>query len=156
MNLINLKRLIVVEGDPNTGKSSILNAVCAQLINAYPQNTPSLDITFTSRLERYLVMTAKGGRLTAVCTPGDDANWVVNSFHLADQYKCEVLVCALSDCKRRNPRLTATRPTAKLAFDEIVSNHRLRPLIFYVNKQIPKPPKGYVNLNIVSNIMNSI
>ncbi len=157
MNLVNLKRLIVVEGVSNSGKTTILNEVSAQLKQRYPNRTPLLDNLVNKCGDRYLVMHAKGNRLTAVCTPGDDANWIVRSFSLAEQYHCEVLVCAVSNksTRRRNVVITP-KETARIAFDEIVACNKLSPVCFQTTKFRPKKPKGYIDKSIVTKVMNQI
>ena len=124
MNLTNLKRLIVLEGDSNSGKTTTLNDVYNKLKTAFPQSTPLYEKTFKSGSlkDHLLVMTGKAGRLTAIHTSGDDANRVVRSFAVAEKFKCEVLVMAVT-----KPKRTSTLPIAEIAFDEIVQANALQP-----------------------------
>ncbi len=149
VNLTKLKRLIVVEGVPNSGKTTLLLDVCLKLGQAY--STPIVSKSVNPKGDCHFVIKARAGRLTAVCTPGDDANWIVKSFALAERYGCEVLVCAKNVPVRPN-----TTPMAQIAFDEIVSNNHLSPVILKTAKIKPKPAIGYVDSKIVSRIMRSI
>ena len=151
MNLIKLKQVVVVEGVSNSGKTTLLLDVCSKLKRAYSATPPIVDMHVNSKGDRHLVMNAKAGRLTAVCTPGDDANWIVKSFALAEKYGCEVLVCA-----KNVPARPCTTPMARIAFDEIVANNQLSPVTFTTTKIVPKLAAGYVDNMIVTGIMNSI
>lgn len=156
MNLSCLKRLIVVEGVSNSGKTAILNYVSSQLKAFYPKRTPLLDVHYKCG-DGYLVMRAKGNRLTAVCTAGDDANWIVKSFSLAEQFHCEVLICAVSNKSATKTGLPiSTKETARIAFDEIVARHQLAPISFSTQKARPKKPKGYVDKSIAAKVMHQI
>ena len=110
MNLTNLKRLVVVEGLSSSGKTTLLLDVCSKLKQKYSATLPIVDMQVNSKGDRHLVIKAKAGRLTAVCTPGDDANWIVRSFALAEKYGCEVLVCA-----KNVPARHSTTPLARIA-----------------------------------------
>ena len=156
MNLNRLKRVIVVEGLSNSGKTAILNDVSSRLKALYPQTTPLLDIHYKCG-DSYLVMRARGNRLTAVCTPGDDANWIVKSFSLAEQFQCEVLVCAVSNKSATKTGFPiSTKETARIAFDEIVAWNQLAPISFSTQKVRPKKPRGYVDKSIVAKVMKRI
>ena len=120
MNLSNLKRLIVLEGFGNSGKTTTLNQVYNKLKHSFPQNRPLIDETFKSN-DHLLVMRGKSGRLTAIHTAGDSANSVVKSFGIAEKQQCEVLVMAVSI-----PVKPSTIPLAKIAFEEIVKANALQ------------------------------
>lgn len=128
MNLSNLKKLIVLEGVGNSGKTTTLNEIYKQLKKTFPQNAPIVDDAFKSN-DHLLVMRGKAGRLTALHTAGDDANRVVRSFGTAERQKCEVLVLAVSI-----PVGQSTIPLAKIAFDEIVSANALQPQMHYTQR----------------------
>lgn len=134
MQLTNLKRLIVLKGFSNSGKTTTLNAVYNKLKATFPQNTPIVDKVFKSNNgspdDHLLVMRGNAGRLTAIHTAGDDANRVVRSFGIAEQRNCEVLVMAVSIPKRQS-----TIHLAEIAFDEIVRANALQPNMHYTQHQ---------------------
>lgn len=140
MKLSNLKRLIILKGDSNSGKTTTLNDVYDTLKAKFPQNTPIVDKVFKSNKgspdDHLLVMKGKAGRLTAIHTAGDDANRVVRSFGIAEHFNCEVLVMAVSVPVRQS-----TIPLAEIAFDEIVRANALQPNMHQTQRQ------GAGNLN---------
>lgn len=134
MQLTNLKRLIVLKGVKNSGKTTTLNDVYNTLKVTFPQNTPIVDKVFKSNNgspdDHLLVMRGRAGRLTAIHTAGDDANLIVRSFRAAERYGCEVLVMAVSVPVRQS-----TIPLAEIAFDEIVRANALQPNMYYTQRQ---------------------
>ena len=151
MKLGNLKRLLVVRGATSSGKTAILNKIYADLKIAYPNNVPLIDnAIFNNKTkvdDHQLVMKGVSGRMTAVCTLGDDANWIVKAFELAERFSCEVLVMAVSI-----PARATTVPIAQIAFDEIVSSNALTSNMSSTKKLKPKPQAGYIDQTIVSKI----
>lgn len=128
MNLSNLKKLIVLEGVGNSGKTTTLNMIYHQLKSSFPQNALIVDDAFKPK-DHLLVMRGKAGQLTALHTAGDDANRIVRSFGTAESQKCEILVMAVSI-----PMRQSTIPLAKIAFNEIVNANALQPQMHYTQR----------------------
>lgn len=125
MQLAHLKRLIVLEGVSNSGKTTTLNEVYNMLTTTFPQNPHIVDEARNPD-DHLLVMRGRAGRLTALHTAGDDANLIVRSFRAAECHGCEGLVMAVS-----TPVRSSTIPLAKIAFEEIVKANALRPQMHY-------------------------
>jgi hypothetical protein len=149
MNLPFLKRIICVEGQRNSGKSTLLNHLCSSARKKFSASPLIYHKTFNNGADQHLVFRATKGRVTAICTPGDDANWIVRSFAVAQQHKCEVLVLAVSIPVRRS-----SIALAKNAFDDICIATNIVSILqqFRTTKHKPKKQNGYVDTNLVQQI----
>jgi len=154
MNLQNLNKIIVLEGRPNTGKTSILNEVCRQLQQS-PQvsnfNPADVEPSRTQNGDQRFLITYTGNKTIAVATAGDDANCIMKGFLYAVRKTANVLVIALSKHVRGYQ-------TAEKLFDEIEIAYQLTPMIDRSQRTqfVPNAPVGYVDQTIVTNIYNKI
>ena len=149
MNLPFLKRIICVQGYRNSGKSTLLNHLCSSARKKFSASSLIDHKTFSNGVDQHLVFRATNGRVTAICTPGDDANWIVRSFTVAQQYKCEVLVLAVSI-----PARHSSIAFAKIAFDDICIASNIVSVMqqFKTIKHKPKKPNGYIDANLFQQI----
>ena len=154
MNLGNLNKIIVLQGRPNTGKTTILNEVCRQLRQSplvSNFNQADIEPSRTSNGDQRFLITYTGNKVIAVVTAGDDADCIMKGFLYAEVKRANVLVCALSN-QARGYR------TAERIFKEIESWHKLSPLIDSSQKTRfrQNAPVGYADQTIVANIINKI
>ena len=154
MNLGNLNKIIVLNGKPNTGKTSILNEVCRQLQQSpFVSNFNQDDVepSRTSNGDQRFLITYTGNKVIAVATAGDDANCILKGFLYAEKKAANILVIALSNHVRGYR-------TAERVFGEIESWYKLSPLIDRTQQTQFRQnvPAGYIDQTIVTNIINKI
>jgi len=157
MNLQSVQKIIVLQGNPNTGKTSILNEVCRQLqrsplvsnfnpADVEPSRTQNGD-------QRFFITHTQNAvnKKIAVITAGDDANCIMKGFLYAEKKAATILVMALSNHSRGYK-------TAERLFDEIESAYQLNSMIDRSQRTqvVPNAPVGYVDQAIVRAICNKI
>ena len=147
----------MLQGKPNTGKTSILNEVCRQLqqsprvsnfnpTDVEPSRTQNGDQRF------FITHTVNAAnKKIAVVTSGDDANCILKGFLYAEKKTATILVMALSNHTRGYK-------TAERLFDEIESTYQLKPMVdrSLRTQFVPNAPVGYVDQTIVTHICNKI
>lgn len=154
MNLQNLRKIIVLQGRPNTGKTSILKDVCRvlrqspQVINYNPADT---EHSRTQNGDQRFFITHTGNKRIAVVTAGDDANCIMKGFLYAERKAATIFVIALSNHIRGYK-------TAEKLFSEIESQYQLTPIInrTLCTQFVPNAPVGYINQTLVANIIAMI
>ena len=154
MNLQNLRKIIVLQGRPNTGKTSILRDVCCvlrqspQVINYNPADT---EHSRMQNGDQRFFITHAGNKRIAVVTSGDDANCIMKGFLYAEKKAASILVIALSNHVRGYK-------TAERLFDEIEIAYQLTSMVDRTQQTQFKQnaPVGYVDKTIVMNIIAKI
>ena len=157
MNLQSIQKIIVLQGKPNTGKTSILNAVCSQLHQSpcvINFNTADVEPSRMQNGDQRFLITHRinaTNKKIAVVTAGDDANCIMKGFLYAEKKGATILVMALSNHTRGYK-------TAERFFYEIESAYQLTPIIDRSQRTQFKrnAPVGYVDQTIVTNICNKI
>ena len=157
MNLQNLQKIIVLQGQPNTGKTSILNEVCRILEQSqYTRNFNPKDVEHARTQngdQRFLVthVVNNVNKVIAVVTAGDDANCIMKGFLYAEKKTATILVTALSNHKRGYK-------TAEKLFSEIEAQYTLTPIIDRTLRTqfVPNAPVGYIDQAIVANVIAKI
>ena len=120
-----IKKVVLLKGHGDCGKTTILKDVVRQLHEMYPNawalnrryNAHKFDITLVSEDRKsgdYVAVYRINGIVVLIYTGGDNPSIVVNTFVMAAKYKAQVVVSAL---KVRDEGESKTR--AQLAYDMI-------------------------------------
>ncbi len=157
MNLQNLQKIIVLQGRPNTGKTSILNEVCHRLQQSQHVRRFNPNDVEHSRTQngdqRFLIthVVNNVNKVISVVTSGDDANCIMKGFLYAEKKNATILVMALSNHSRGYK-------TAEKLFSEIESQYKLTPIIdrTLYTQFVPNAPVGYLDQTIVANVITKI
>ena len=155
MVLTKLKKVIVLSGRPNSGKTAILNDLCdkvlaSKLMTAH--NPAEQELGRNKTGDQRFTAQYRGNKL-AICTAGDTADHIFKSFLYAEKWNAEVLVLALSI-----PPRTSSYKTAVEAFNAIVRLHRLTHRVDQSvgTKYATPKPKGYVDAARVLELFRKI
>ena len=119
MNLSNIKKLIVLSGCPNSGKSTILKKLCKQVDSSPHMTAKDPKEQEVANVDWRYAVTFKRRKL-AIVTGGDDADAIFKAFMYAEEVRATILVMALS-IHSRGYR------TSEEAFDLIVRHFNLTP-----------------------------
>ena len=154
MKLQSIQKIIVLQGSPNTGKTSILNEVCRRLrASPYVSNFNPADVepSRTQNGDQRFFITHVTTKKIAVVTAGDDANCIMKGFLYAEKKSATILVMALSNHTRGYK-------TAEQLFAEVETWYRLTPIIDRSCRTsfMPNAHVGYVDQNLVRQILNKI
>lgn len=119
MNLSNLKKVIVLSGCPDSGKTTILKELCRQVDSSSHMTAKNPNEQEGSNGDQRYASTYKGQKI-AIVTAGDNADLIFKAFLYAEKVKASILVMALSIHSKGYK-------TAEESFDVIVRNFNLAP-----------------------------
>lgn len=85
------RRIVILEGQKNIGKTTVLNKVINELTNKYGFSAP--DEKFRGRDRRVCLTNGEDVRI-AICTGGDDPGIIEQNYRFFITEKCDVMVSA--------------------------------------------------------------
>ena len=150
LDLSSLKKIVVLQGEGNTGKTAILRCLQETLISGQTSTCSQLPQPHNNFRRRDRVKTLHyNGKTIAIQTAGDDANCIVNGFIEVQKQNAEELVIAVSV----SPKV-GTPP--EYTSSEIVNGHGLGGIVysFHTQRQVPPPSQsGYVDQGLLKQII---
>lgn len=89
-------RIIVLQGMPNTGKTSTLNLVYDLLVPNGGGVSTNRQVIGNPKQNDFSDIVVRGTQRIAFFTMGDYSTYLANAIYDYDRQGCDVLVCALS------------------------------------------------------------
>lgn len=153
LDLSSLKKIVVLQGESNSGKTAILRCLQETLRPGQTSTCHQLAQAHNDYRWRDRIMTlSHNGKAFVIQTAGDDANCIVNGFVEVQKQNAEELAIAVSVSPNG-----CTQP--EYTFSEIVAGHGLVGIVhcFHTQKQVTPPSQdGYVDQVLLSQIIPAI